>query len=187
MKTLLTLALVAFSAVADVNEDTLGYATAMVQRNEGYSEHAYWDAQGHKWTIGWGSTRYKGGGVPETLTLGTAEAKAAVHEYLLELMVLAEKRVPGWGSMDPRLRAAMLDTAYNVGRQYFTRSPRMIRRLAAGEDPAVVIADENRTWVKAGGVKVKGLVIRRQRVKTLLIDWYVRDRDKKKPPALRPG
>jgi GH24 family phage-related lysozyme (muramidase) len=102
-------------------------------------------------------------------------------------MVLAEKRVPGWGYMDPRLRAAMLDTAYNTGRQYFTRSPRMTRRLAAGEDPAVVIAEENLTWVKAGGVKVKGLVIRRQRVKTLLIDWYVRDRDKKKTPALRPG
>lgn len=181
------LALVAFSAVANVNEDTLGYATAMVQRNEGYSEHAYWDAQGQKWTIGWGSTRYKGGGVPETLTLGLAEAKAAVREYLQELMVLAEKRVPGWGNLDPRLRAAMLDTAYNAGRQYFTRSPRMIRRLAAGEDPAVVIAEENRTWVKAGKVKVKGLVVRRQRVEKLLIDWYVRDRSKEKTPAARPG
>lgn len=164
----------------DVDE-SVGYAVAMLKENEGFRPQAYWDKTGKTWTVGHGLTVMPDGrkvGPKDSLT--EDESAAAMKDYVSKrLLPAAERHVPGWKALDPRLRAAMLDTAYNAGPGYFSvKSPAMIKRLASGEDPAAVIAEENATWTKSGGVEVKGLAARRQRVKERLIDWYVRDRDK---------
>lgn len=164
----------------DVDE-SVGYAVAMLKENEGFRPKAYWDKTGKTWTVGHGLTVMPDGrkvGPKDSLT--EDESVAAMKDYVSKrLLPAAERHVPGWKTMDPRLRAAMLDTAYNAGPGYFSvKSPAMLKRLASGEDPAAVIAEENATWTKSGGVEVKGLADRRQRVKERLIDWYVRDRDK---------
>ena len=164
----------------DVDE-SVGYAVAMLKENEGFRPKAYWDKTGKTWTVGHGLTVMPDGrkvGPKDSLT--EDESVAAMKDYVSKrLLPAAERHVPGWKTMDPRLRAAMLDTAYNAGPGYFSvKSPAMLKRLASGEDPAAVIAEENATWTKSGGVEVKGLAARRQRVKERLIDWYVRDRDK---------
>lgn len=164
----------------DVGED-VGYAMAVIRDNEGFKPQAYWDKTGKTWTVGHGLTVMPDGrkvGPKDSLT--EDESAAAMKDYVSKrLLPAAERHVPGWKGMDPRLRAAMLDTAYNAGPGYFSvKSPTMLKRLASGEDAAKVIAEENATWTKSGGVEVKGLADRRQRVKERLIDWYVRDRDK---------
>lgn len=164
----------------DVDE-SVGYAMAVIRDNEGFRPRAYWDKTGKTWTVGHGLTTMPDGrkvGPKDSLT--EDESAAAMKDYVSKrLLPAAERHVPGWKGMDPRLRAAMLDTAYNAGPGYFSvKSPTMLKRLASGEDAAKVIAEENATWTKSGGVEVKGLADRRQRVKERLIDWYVRDRDK---------
>lgn len=164
----------------DVDE-SVGLASAVIRENEGFRQKAYWDAGGKRWTVGHGLTeRADGRPVGPKDTMTEDESNAAMQGYIRRrLLPAAERHVPGWKTMDPRLRAAMLDTAYNAGPGYFSvKSPTMLKRLASGEDPAAVIAEENATWTKSGGVEVKGLAARRQRVKERLIDWYVRDRDK---------
>ena len=164
----------------DVDE-SVGLASAIIRGNEGFRRKAYWDEIGKKWTVGHGLTeRADGRPVGPKDRMTENESGAAVRGYIKRrLLPAAEENVPGWKSMDPRLKAAMLDTAYNVGPGYFgAKSPNMLGRLASGEDPAVVIAEENATWTKSDGVEVKGLAERRQRVKEKLIDWYVRDRGK---------
>ena len=164
----------------DVDE-SVGYTLAMLKENEGFRPKAYFDDIGDKWTVGHGLTVMPDGrkvGPRDSLTKD--ESAAAMKDYVSKrLLPAAERHVPGWKALDPRLRAAMLDTAYNAGPGYFSvKSPTMLKRLASGEEAAKVIAEENATWTKSGGVEVKGLVNRRQRVKERLIDWYVRDRDK---------
>lgn len=164
----------------DVDE-SVGYAMAVLKENEGFRPEAYWDKTGKTWTVGHGLTTMPNGrkvGPKDRLT--EDESAAAMKDYVSKrLLPAAERHVPGWKALDPRLRAAMLDTAYNAGPGYFSvKSPTMLKRLASGEDAAKVIAEENATWTKSGGVEVKGLADRRQRVKERLIDWYVRDRDK---------
>lgn len=164
----------------DVDE-SVGYAMAVLKENEGFRPKAYWDKTGKTWTVGHGLTVMPDGrkvGPKDSLT--EDESAAAMKDYVSKrLLPMAERHVPGWKALDPRLKAAMLDTAYNAGPGYFSvKSPTMLKRLASGEDAAKVIAEENATWTKSGGVEVKGLADRRQRVKERLIDWYVRDRDK---------
>ena len=164
----------------DVDE-SVGLAAAVIRENEGFRRKAYWDKTGKTWTVGHGLTVMPDGrkvGPRDSLT--EDESAAAMKDYVSKrLLPAAERHVPGWKALDPRLRAAMLDTAYNAGPGYFSvKSPTMLKRLASGEDAAKVIAEENATWTKSKGVEVKGLADRRQRVKERLIDWYVRDRDK---------
>ena len=165
----------------DVDE-SVGYATAIIRENEGFRQKAYWDKAGKTWTVGHGLTVMPDGHkVGPRDSLSEDQSAAAVQAYVEKrLLPVAERHVPGWKALDPRLKAAMLDTAYNAGPGYLTpvKSPTMLKRLASGEDAARVIAEENATWTKSNGVEVAGLVNRRRKVKERLIDWYVRDRDK---------
>jgi GH24 family phage-related lysozyme (muramidase) len=145
------------------------------------------------WTVGHGITQLadgtmiKAGDKMDQRTSLTRAEEIIVKNLIPE----AEKNVAGWSNLDPRLQGAMLETAYNVGPRYFQNipkgSPRMLKRFRNGEEPATILAEENATWRKANGVILDGLVKRRALVKETLIDWYVRDRDKKKTPASRPG
>jgi GH24 family phage-related lysozyme (muramidase) len=165
----------------DVSED-VGYAMAIIRENEGFKPKAYWDKTGKKWTVGHGLTIMPDGrsvGPKDSIT--EAESLAAMRHHIENrLRPVAERDVAGWGALDPRLKAAMYDTAYNVGSGYFkAKSPNMARRLESGEDAAKVLAEENATWIKSEGVVVPGLVNRRRKVKERLIDWYVQERGAK--------
>jgi len=176
--------------------ETIGYVLALLPENEGFDPVA----KRHRvdkpnkdgsipWTVGHGITQLANGTkikAGDTMDHRTSLTRA--EEIIVKnLIPVAEKNVAGWRNLDPRLQAAMLDTAYNVGPRYFQDiakgSPRMLKRFRDGEDPATIIAEENATWHKANGKELSKLVERRALIKTKLIDWFVRDRDKKKTPA----
>lgn len=165
----------------DSDEEAIGYTIAMLKENEGFKPKAYWDKTGKVWTVGHGLTEYPDGRKVGPRDVVTEEQSVQhMRDYVTKKLIpMASKNVPNWATMDPRLKAAMLDTGYNAGPGYFgSKSPRMMKRLGSGEDPAKVLAEENATWNKSGGVVVKGLENRRQRVKERLIDWYSRDASK---------
>lgn len=180
--------------------DAIGYTLAMLPESEGFKEVAELREEdkprkdgSRPWTVGYGITELADGTrIKKGDTMNERTSLTRAEEIIVKRLIPeAEKNVAGWRDLDPRLQASMLDVAYNVGPRYFQDipkgSPRMLKRLRNGEDPATVISEENATWIKANGVILDGLVKRRARVKKKLIDWYVRDRDKKKVPALRPG
>jgi GH24 family phage-related lysozyme (muramidase) len=187
-------------AAAPDYTDAIGYTLALLPKHEGFKATAEVRKVdkprkdgSRPWTVGYGiteladGTRIKKGDTMDKRTSLTRAEEIIVKNLIPE----AEKNVAGWSKLDPRLQASMLDTAYNVGPRYFQDipkgSPKMLKRFRDGEDPATIIAEENATWNKSNGKVLQGLVDRRKSIKASLIDWYVRERDKAKTPALRPG
>lgn len=141
----------AVSAAADKIKELIAGA-------EGYSATAYQDVAG-KWTIGYGHLVQPGepyhpyGPVTE---ISQAEADALFQGDTAKATACVDQHVGV--SLSDNQRAALVSFAFNVGCGAFANST-LLRKLNAGDHEGT--ADEFGRWVNAGGVRVAGLVNRR--------------------------
>lgn len=120
---------------------------------EGLRLTAY-ECAGGVWTIGYGHTR----GVKEGDTITGQEAEELLTEDMrnaLDLLEGADVTLSTQGQVD-----ALADFIYNLGIGSFLRST-LLRKIKAGAGETEIRA-EFRKWVYGGGVKLDGLVKRRQ-------------------------
>lgn len=130
---------------------TISIATAVVASFEGLRTTAYLDPIGIP-TICYGHTA--------TAKIGDSKTPAECKEQLSTDLLIAIQDVESRVKVDMTVerRAALVSFVYNVGGTKFGSS-NLLRKLNSG-DPVGACAELSR-WVYAGGVKLKGLVIRR--------------------------
>ena len=138
-------------------------ARCLVGRAEGFSLDAYPDSGG-VWTIGWGTTRINGDPVTEGMTIAKEQAIACFNHDMFEVeaQVMALVKVP----LTDNQFSALVSFVYNEGSGHFQEST-LLRKLNQGDYDGA--ANEFGRWVYAGGVKLNGLVTRRERERELFI------------------
>ena len=121
-----------------------------IKRFEGFSPTAY-VCPGGKWTIGYG-TVLPG---PTSRVVTREEAEGMLMDEVLKVRagVLALVDIDG-SRLD-----ALVSFAYNLGLGALGRSTLLRKVRANPSDPS--IRNEFRRWVFAGGVRLKGLAVRR--------------------------
>lgn len=131
-------------------------AVALVKRFEGLRLAPYRDAAGF-WTIGWGHLVSRDRHAPPPPELTEDEAEILLDRDLAERAAAVRRlvRVPLAGGQ----YGALISFAYNVGSGALQQST-LLRKVNAG-DHAAVPAQFLR-WVMAAGVRLPGLVRRRQ-------------------------
>lgn len=128
----------------------------LIKRFEGLELRAYQDSVG-VWTIGYGWTQSVDGkkvGSGMVIDQATADRllKCGVVQYEQGVNQLVKVKITQ-GQFD-----ALVSFAYNLGLRSLSKST-LLRKLNADEKQGA--ADEFGKWVNAGGMKVKGLVMRR--------------------------
>lgn len=145
-------------------EAWLAPAEKIIKEFEGCRLKAYPDpaSGGAPWTIGYGTTRYSGGGpVRKGDTITQSQADELLRHDLLTLRGPALlSLLPMATTWPPNRMAALVSWAYNVGLAAVEDST-LRKRLNAGEDPVVVVTEELPKWVRADGKVLDGLVRRR--------------------------
>jgi lysozyme len=139
-------------------------ACGLVEDAEGCVLKAYADPEpgGTLWTIGFGATGPDIG--PDTVwTHEQADADLSNRVDGLNAFVTQSVRV----RLTQQQRAALVDFAYNVGREAFAQST-LLRKLNAGDYDGA--ADEFLRWDKDDGKVETGLRIRRA-VERALFKW----------------
>lgn len=138
--------------------DPLDRAAELGTSFEGFSATPYWDADGHVWTYGFGSTRDLNNNPvtahtpPVTRIQGIGLMRRDMTRAAT--VVSEDVRVP----LSDHEKAALDDFIYNVGEGNFKAST-LLRKLNAGDHEGA--ADEFLRWNKAGGHVLVGLVKRR--------------------------
>lgn len=139
--------------------DWLWAALSLIKEWEGCKLTAYRCPAGI-WTIGWGSTRLMDGAVEEGDEISQAEADELLR-WEVERTALAVLRIfPQAKDWSGNRIAALVSFVYNVGVGAAEGST-LRKRLAAGEDPNQVVAEELPRWNKANGQELLGLTRRR--------------------------
>lgn len=123
----------------------------LVKRFEGCRLVAYLCPAG-VWTCGWGST---GKDVTRSTQWTQEQADARMEEALTVYLTTSKNLCP---KIENEIHGAIADFAYNLGGTRLAGST-LRRRLNAGDYEAA--AYEIRRWVFAGGIKLRGLVSRR--------------------------
>lgn len=132
----------------------LAWAARFVAKWEGFVDHAYWDALGRVWTIGYGHTgpdvvagqKITKLGALRLLTKDLRVAARAVDKYV---------KVP----INVRQRIALISFTFNLGSGALYEST-LLRELNKKHYRRA--ADEFLKWDHAGGVRVLGLTRRRR-------------------------
>lgn len=131
----------------------------LIQEFEGCRLEAYRDAAG-VWTIGYGHTRGVKSG--DVITMERAGAllreDIAIAEADVARLVTAPLSQPQFD--------ALVSLVYNVGAKRLASST-LLRRLNGGDIAAA--AEEIIRWVHAGGVRLAGLVRRREAERALFL------------------
>lgn len=128
-----------------------------LQEREGCRLEAYLDVAGIP-TIGYGTIRYPGGRKVQLGDTCTADQAAAWFRFDLGRFEVAVDAL----TVDTVSRSqfdALVSFVYNLGEGAYRGSTLRQKVNADPNDPA--IRPEFMRWVKAGGVKVKGLWVRR--------------------------
>jgi len=111
-----------------VTEPAVDRAVAILEAEEGFSAHAYYDSEG--WlTIGIGcliDTR-KGGGIT------IDEARYLLRNRLAPIYVALDERLPWWREMTPDRRAVLVSLACQVGISGLLRFRRTLAAMEAGD------------------------------------------------------
>ena len=157
--------------VADTINQAIALATDFTKRHEGYEPH-YYDRIGKVWTAGHGHTSLYD---PKTRTWRkvTSNKADALDEKASSRLVTKKhrenayyfyKNFPWFRKMTAKQQAALLDLGYNVGTG--TLSPSVSKNLhrkisAPDADYDAVLREELPTYNSSKGVKVKGLINRR--------------------------
>lgn len=125
---------------------------SLVKKFEGCRLVAYLCPAG-VWTCGWGSTgKDVRKGVKWTLDQADSRMEADLSVYLAASKNLCPKIRDG-------VHGAIADFAYNLGPTRLAGST-LRRRLNEGDYEAAAM--ELRKWVFAGGIRLRGLVLRRE-------------------------
>ena len=106
-------------------------------------------------TIGWGHT---GPDVYQGMTITQQQAETYLTNDLQKFADCVSNYLRV--SLNPNQVGALVSFTFNLGCGAFQGST-LLRRLNAGEDPNTVVAQELPRWVYANGVKLPGLVRRR--------------------------
>ena len=133
----------------NITDDTV----AFIAQWEGFKAHAYYDATGHVWTIGYGHTW----GVDKEMTCTKAKA--------LEWLKTDANRVAKYiNSLDMNTNQAQFDAlvcfGFNVGTGNMKKST--LLTLVKHSAPVENVAREFYKWNKSGGKVLPGLVLRRE-------------------------
>lgn len=131
----------------------------LVKHFEGVSYTPYLEPTGKRWHIGYGHL-LDGPAHGVRISEDTAEKLLRKDLKKAENAVQTMVKVP----LEQHQYDALVSFVYNLGSGNFSRS-RLLRKLNSGDYAGA--ANEFPRWVRAGGKKVKGLVIRRQIEKTL--------------------
>lgn len=133
----------------------------LIENFEGYLEHAYWDAYGHVWTVGYGETQ----GVGPNSTMTRAQAEADLRGRL------ANGYEPAVRSLGVPLNQNQFDAlcsfVWNLGPGSMDSSWTIGRLLRAHN--YLGAADSMMTYVYSGGQRLQGLVNRREQERALFL------------------
>jgi len=128
---------------------------ALIRRFEGLRLVAYLCPAG-VWTVGYGST---GGDIVRGVKWAKEHAEKRMQEQAQGFDYAAKKLCPILWLSDPEKTAAIADFAYNLGATRLAGST-LRKKINAQDWPAAQL--ELRKWVYGGGMKLPGLVIRRE-------------------------
>lgn len=147
-------------------ENAIQIAREFVKNWEGYytdlgngTVKAYWDKEGEKWTIGWGSTYYQDGSpVKQNDVITRQEADDLLMWELRE----KEQAIRNMIKVDVNdtQYAAMISLAYNCGQGNFGSSD-LLKLINAKASTKDIVAQWKKTCVTAKGKYVQGLANRR--------------------------
>jgi len=171
--------------------DWLTPCLPLVKEFEGCRLEAYPDpgTGGDPWTIGWGHT---GPNIRKGVIWTQQQADAALSADLQEAHTAMLRALPMASAYSGPRQAALTSWVFNVGGGAAADST-LRRRLAAGEDPALVVREELPRWNKGGSGVLPGLVRRRAAEVELFCgrpavpSWPAGLIGPKKRPDLRPG
>lgn len=121
------------------------------------------------WSIGYGSTKFRGRNVIPSDTCTVEEAEAMLTLEVLNV-TRAIKKVIQVPVQDHEL-AAMISLAYNIGAGAFAAST-LLRLLNTGA-PVTLVAEQFTRWNKSGSKVLPGLVKRRAEEKELFLNAQV--------------
>ena len=127
---------------------------ALIKRFEGLSLTPY-ICPANVWTIGWGHT---GPDVYRSMTITVAQAENFLTNDLQKFANCVSSYLKV--RLNPNQVGALVSFTFNLGCGAFQGST-LLRRLNAGENPNTVASQEMPRWVYANGVKLPGLVRRR--------------------------
>ena len=130
----------------------------LIKQFEGYSAAPYL-CPAQVWTIGYGSTRYEDGSYVTAKDQHIDEAKAlAIMEVTLKEYESAVNRYVKV-KLNQNQFDALVSFAYNLGNKALLNST-LLKRINEGNFLAA--NNEFRKWVFANGIKLQGLVRRRE-------------------------
>ena len=133
----------------------MAWLVDFVKEKEGFREKAYLDSAGVA-TVGYGSTRIYGKKVNLEDTLSKSEAEEILKEDLQSFLDYVLASQTGWGySWNNNQVAALTSFVYNLGEGALKQVTQN------GTRSNEVIAEKMKLYYNAGGVKLKGLEIRR--------------------------
>jgi len=132
-----------------ITDDTV----AFIAHWEGFKSHAYYDATGHVWTIGYGHTK----AVYKDMVCTKAEA--------LKWLKTDANRVAKYiNSLDMNINQEQFDAlvsfGYNVGTGSLRQST--LLKYVKHSAPAGNVMTEFYKWIRSGGKVLPGLVLRRE-------------------------
>lgn len=134
-------------------------AIDLIKRFEGLKLISYQDSVG-VWTIGYGHTK----GVKPNIKISVAAATTLLMQDL-KIAYLATARLISVPITSNQL-SALLSFVFNLGSGALQRSS---LRAKLNRDEYEDAADEFLKWVYAGGMKLKGLLLRRQAERQLFL------------------
>jgi lysozyme len=134
---------------------------ALIRRFEGLRLKAYLCPAG-VWTVGYGST---GPGIGPGVQWTKEQSEERMRQDAQRFASAALKLCPRLYLAEPEKTAAIADFAYNLGSTRLAGST-LRKRINEGDWPAA--QRELRKWVFGGGVKLPGLVLRREAEAKLL-------------------
>ena len=117
-----------------------------------------------KWTIGYGQTTFNGRAVREGDTITEPEAAKFVAKRVRENAARLYRQIPWTRHLSQGALSAAYDTAYNAGPNVFSsvKSPNLNYEMSSADtDWDRILKRELPTYVRAGGVRLKGLERRR--------------------------
>lgn len=135
-------------------DTVLNVLVPLVKRSEGLRLRAYRDSGG-VWTIGWGHTK----SVRAGMVIDAAEAEQLMLIDAFEAITNSLLIVPTLATMPAACIAAVSDFTFNLGPTQLKNST-LRRRLLQRELDDVPY--QLRRWVYDNGVKLPGLIIRRE-------------------------
>lgn len=133
----------------------ISIATDTIKKEEGIPTtpdgraKAYWDADGKKWTIGWGNTYYEDGSAVkegDTITMSRAVSLLKIVTAQKEKAIRPHVTAP----LNENQYAALIDLAYNWG-EGNVKNSKLLKLINAGAPQADILNQWDETAITAGG------------------------------------